>query len=662
MKPKRTTTTVGNAAILSAAAAICLLPQSLHAANVNLTASNPAGTTSFATATSWSDSTAPSGTNDYFVASAFSLRTLADGGNASFAGNSLTLGDNTTAGILLLKNANNAIVTVNNLTLNNGEIQNGGTSSGAATTVTIAGGITLASSTAANRINSGGAGRRIIVTAPIGGGGALVASGGGNVTLSGSNSYGGGTSITGSTTLNINGDAALGAVPVSPSTNLTFTGSGILFGGATTIALDANRGIQINTGATATFQAGGTTNVLTLNGAVSNQSNTGNFSLATNTTNATTGTVVLAGSNTFATGSTISLGGGTNLGGGILRLANSNALGSNAVTLNAAGGNSNWIGAVELSGGVTIGSNATLNISGHNQGGTSADNLRNLSGNNAFNGSINITGTGGAYQINSDEAGSTLTIGGNINNTLNSSRTLNFIGAGDTTVNGSLAQTGPTGTLLVVAKSGNGTLTLSNTSVYTGATTVSAGTLFVNGSLGNTAVAVTGGTLGGTGSIAGTVAVSGTGKLAAGTSIESLATGALTMSVGSTFAYEAANNSSIGADLVAVNGTLSLTDVTLDLTGSNLASGTWVLGDKVTLISYMSGGVTSGFTGFLDNTVYTYGSNEWRFDYNDTTPGTNYASDTLGSTSFVTMTVIPEPTVALLSGFGLLALLRRRRM
>ena len=63
-----------------------------------------------------------------------------------------------------------------------------------------------------------------------------------------------------------------------------------------------------------------------------------------------TGIVVLAGSNNFATGSTIGLGGGSNVGGGILRLANNNALGSNSVTLNTTGGNSNWVGAVELSG------------------------------------------------------------------------------------------------------------------------------------------------------------------------------------------------------------------------------------------------------------------------------------------------------------------------
>ena len=133
------------------------------------------------------------------------------------------------------------------------------------------------------------------------------------------------------------------------------------------------------------------------------------------------------------------------------------------------------------------------------------------------------------------------------------------------------------------------------------------------------------------------------------------------MSSGSTLVYEASNNSSTGADLVAVGGVLTLSGVTLDLTGSNLASGVWGMNDKITLISYQGGGITSGFTGFTDNTSYTFGSNQWLFDYDATSAGANFLSDTSGGTSFVTMTVIPEPTVAVLGGFGMLALLRRRR-
>jgi len=50
----------------------------------------------------------------------------------------------------------------------------------------------------------------------------------------------------------------------------------------------------------------------------------------------------------------------------------------------------------------------------------------------------------------------------------------------------------------------------------------------------------------------------------------------------------------------------------------------------------------------------------WQFFYNDTVAGSNFTDDLTGS-SFVTMTVIPEPTTALLGALGMLVLLRRRR-
>jgi hypothetical protein len=84
----------------------------------------------------------------------------------------------------------------------------------------------------------------------------------------------------------------------------------------------------------------------------------------------------------------------------------------------------------------------------------------------------------------------------------------------------------------------------------------------------------------------------------------------------------------------------------------------------LTLISYTGSGITSGFAGYADDTNYTFGSNVWKFNYNDTANGLNYASDLTGSNR-VTLTaynVVPEPNVAaLLGGFGLLSLLRRRR-
>ena len=62
-----------------------------------------------------------------------------------------------------------------------------------------------------------------------------------------------------------------------------------------------------------------------------------------------------------------------------------------------------------------------------------------------------------------------------------------------------------------LVKSGLGILTLSNASnTYTGTTTISAGTLFVNGDTSGSLMSVTGGTLGGTGPVGGITATSGT--------------------------------------------------------------------------------------------------------------------------------------------------------
>lgn len=226
----------------------------------------------------------------------------------------------------------------------------------------------------------------------------------------------------------------------------------------------------------------------------------------------------------------------------------------------------------------------------------------------------------------------------------------------NSTISGIISNSATGGELF---KTGSGKLTLTNTNTWTGTATVDAGTLLVNGSnSGTTSTAVSSGaTLGGTGSISGLVTVAG--NLSPGASIESLTSGSLTMSPSSSFIYEATDNSATGADLMNT-GNLSLTTVTLDLSGANLSAGTWGLGDKLTLISYTGTPVTGGFSGYSDDAVYTFGGNNWLFDYNDTAKGNNFGGDATG-TSFVTMTVVPEPGTAAISALALGGLLLRRR-
>jgi autotransporter-associated beta strand protein len=225
------------------------------------------------------------------------------------------------------------------------------------------------------------------------------------------------------------------------------------------------------------------------------------------------------------------------------------------------------------------------------------------------------------------------------------------------------------GGIVSLTKEGVSTWALSGANTYTGATNVTGGVLAVNGSLANTTTTVgTGATLQGSGSISGSVTVQGGGTLATGNSIESLTTGALSLQALSTFAYEINNDAAaiVAGDLTAVTGNLTL-DLgnTAILTLTDLGSGSWSAGEKLTLISY-SGVWNNGLFNYASSTLangstFTFSGMEWAFNYNDTVAGTNYTGDLTGS-NFVTMTAVPEPNVAaLLGGLAAFALLRRRR-
>lgn len=273
-------------------------------------------------------------------------------------------------------------------------------------------------------------------------------------------------------------------------------------------------------------------------------------------------------------------------------------------------------------------------------------------------------GTGQNLVLGQAKADAKVTLTNDIN--LNGAARTVSVNNGSSAVDGELSGsiTGVGGGLV---KSGSGTLALSGASTYSAATTVSAGTLLVNGSLGTTAVTVaSAATLGGNGTIAGGVTVNG--NLSPGAGIGSLGTGTVSFASGSSLVYEMIPADLNVADLVASGGQLNLAGtVTLDLTGA--ASSSWALNDKVTLISYFDvDGITPGwngglFNGYADDSTQTFGSNTWQFNYNDTTGGTNFAADqaTGPDARFVTMTLVPEPSSALLGALCAITLLRRRR-
>lgn len=149
-----------------------------------------------------------------------------------------------------------------------------------------------------------------------------------------------------------------------------------------------------------------------------------------------------------------------------------------------------------------------------------------------------------------------------------------------------------------VTKVGTGTLTLTGTNSYTGATVASAGTLVVNGDSSAATGAVTvnsGASLGGFGVIGGATTVSG--KLSPGGSPGTLTfTNDLTLNAGSTV-YVEIRKSPLGQDLVDVAGALRYGGT---LVVTNLA-GTLAVGDSFKVFN--AGSYAGGFSAFSGPTV-----------------------------------------------------------
>ncbi len=119
-------------------------------------------------------------------------------------------------------------------------------------------------------------------------------------------------------------------------------------------------------------------------------------------------------------------------------------------------------------------------------------------------------------------------------------------------------------------KQGAGKLLLTGTHAYTGATTVSAGTLVVNGAIGTSAVSVTNGTLAGNGLIRGSVNVRLAGQLSPGTSIGTLTiSNSLSLSGGTVMELNAttgANDVVRGVNTLVYGGTLTLSNLSGTIT------------------------------------------------------------------------------------------------
>ncbi|WP_296345300.1 autotransporter-associated beta strand repeat-containing protein [Reyranella sp.] len=407
--------------------------------------------------------------------------------------------------------------------------------------------------------------------------GALVKSGAGNLTLGGSNSYTGGTTVSGGTltgnTSSLQGNIVNNAAVVfSQSTDGTYAGIMSGAGGFT----KSGAGNLTLTGANSygggTVVSGGTLTGTTssLQGAIVNNATVA-FDQGTNGTynevmsgsgalvKAGTGTLTLTGANTYTGGTTVS--GGTltgtasSLQGNIL---NNAAVAFDQVT------NGTYAGSMNGSGALTKNGAGALTLTGANSyGGGTTVNAGSLIGNSA-------------------------SLQGNI---LNNAAVV-FDQANNGTYAGAMTGSGS------LTKSGAGTLVLTGANVVGGGTTISGGVLAVNGSLTSSITVTNGGVLGGSGQLIGALAVTG-GTLAPGNSIGTLnVTGNFTQTGG---VYQVEVNSGGQNDKIVATGTATLGGGT---TVQVLATqGAYQRNTTYTIVT-ATGGLTGTYDGVTSNLAF----------------------------------------------------------
>ncbi|HVD93260.1 MAG TPA: autotransporter-associated beta strand repeat-containing protein, partial [Vicinamibacterales bacterium] len=380
---------------------------------------------------------------------------LLGGGSVTLGTGTLTAGgDNTStlfSGVIsgsgaLVKSGSGALVLAGSNSYTGGTLVSGGALIG--TTASLQGGIQNNAQVIFSQNANG------TYAGTMTGTGSLATTGTGTLTLTANNTYSGGTSIGGGSAISISADTALGASSggvalgdASSAGTLTFTNAGLL---------SSNRSFLIGS-AGGVFNTAGASPV-TIGGAV-----TGSGGLA----KTGTGVLVLAGANRYT--------GPTSIAGGVLRAAGTNVFGTTSALLVGAGGTADLgtfnqtVGSIAGSGSILLGG-GTLTTGGD---GTSSLFGGGISGPGSLiktgGGRLALTGansySGGTQVLGGALIGDTTSLQGNIlNNAL-----VQFDQNADGTYAGSMSGSG------ALAKTGDGTLTLSGNNTYSGGTLINGG-------------------------------------------------------------------------------------------------------------------------------------------------------------------------------------------
>jgi fibronectin-binding autotransporter adhesin len=303
-------------------------------------------------------------------------------------------------------------------------------------------------------LTTGGDGTSTLFSGAITGNGGLVKVGQGTFTLTGANSYTGGTTVAG---------------------GVLRTGTGNVFAGSTVLTVAGGAAVELD-GFAQTFAAIEGSGSIRLGGAAltvgSSTSSlfTGSISGSGSLRKVGSGTLTLTGANSYSDGTTVS--------GGILA-GNSASLQGNivndALVEFEENGNATYAGSMTGSGGFVKTGSGTLTLTGAN------------------------TYRGGTTIRAGTLAGSASSLQGNFVN----NGTLAFTESGTASFNGVLGGTGS------AVKSGAGTLALSGTHPMSGNFAVSQGTLALNGAFGGSVSVAQGATFIGAGTVTGSLDVSG---------------------------------------------------------------------------------------------------------------------------------------------------------